>query len=612
MNPNDTFVRDLEAWLAAEAPVSGPHDLHAAVIDRARTMRQRPGWTTSFPDRWFGRGRGRGRGLTLLAAATLLLVAGALAAGSVLLRLPTVVPPQPAPSPAVVPTPSPEPSETAAPSPTETPRLGALIAFIRTVEKPNGHCYDPKTSCPIPRVWIVGSDGSGAHELLPDGSGSQGGLAWSPDGSRLVYSDNGKLYLTDANGSEPQLADTGCVAPCWSDSDVAFSNDGTHLVFVRNTTDASGYAGPAAIETMDLASGLVSELSSTAPLGGGQPRWSPDGTQIVFSRGWGKGKSAVFVVDADGQNLHRISPETPQVGSPGWSPDGSRIVFTSYDPPVAGVEGDYHQDIYTIRPDGTDMRQLTTDGISNRATWTPDGRILFTRGLDFVPDGGAPGLWTMDADGSNAARLIPGVSGRNEWQSPAWQPIGGPSVVPPPWTPAPATAVGPPPPAPSATPTPALSPGFSWTGSMSTTGDGFSGDTAARLSDGRVLILHPCGTAVELYDPTTGTFSPTGFPGDDARRPDRDRAQGWPRADRRWRHMRRRNPPGGGPCVSRALRSGDGNLQPDRLDDQASWRPHGHAAGGWACAHRGRDDGESSRLRVGRARLVPNRGDRFQ
>ena len=74
MNPNDTFVRDLEAWLAAEAPVSGPHDLHATVIDRARTMRQRPGWTTSFPDRWFGRGLGRGRGLTLLAAATLLLV----------------------------------------------------------------------------------------------------------------------------------------------------------------------------------------------------------------------------------------------------------------------------------------------------------------------------------------------------------------------------------------------------------------------------------------------------------------------------------------------------------------------------------------------------------
>ena len=504
---DDELEQRLRAWYRTEV---GEDDTAPLSLRRDVAAIPRP---SSRPARRFG----RRRGVTLLAAAAVLLVGGAVAAGSGLLRLPSLVPPEPVPSLAVVPTLSPAPSET--PSPTETSRPGALIAFIRTTDKPtNGGKCGPEAAptCPAPRLWIVGSDGSGAHELLPNGSGNQGGLAWSPDGTRLVYSDNEKLYLTDANGSEPQLADTGCVAPCWSDGDAAFSSDGTHLVFVRNFTDASGNIGPHGIATMDLANGRVVELSSVgrAPDAGVLPGWSPDGKQIVFSRFTGKGpKAAVFVVDADGQNLRQISPAKLSVGLAGWSPDGSRIVLTSFDRPVPGVTGDFHQDIYTVRPDGTDLRQLTTDGISNRATWTPDGRILFTRGLGFVPDGGAPGLWTMDADGSNAARLIPGVLAGNEWQFgwlPAWQPIGGPSMVPAPWNPAPAIAVGPPPPTPSPTPTPALASGFSWTGSMNTTGDGFSGDTATLLADGRVLVVHPCGMAVEVYDPATGTFSPTG------------------------------------------------------------------------------------------------------
>jgi hypothetical protein len=64
------------------------------------------------------RGSGRGRGMTLLAAAALLLVGGALAAGSGILRLPTVVPPVPEPSVVAVATASPDATS---PSPSATP-----------------------------------------------------------------------------------------------------------------------------------------------------------------------------------------------------------------------------------------------------------------------------------------------------------------------------------------------------------------------------------------------------------------------------------------------------------------------------------------------------------
>jgi hypothetical protein len=82
-----------------------------------------------------GRRFGGGRGFTLLAAAALLLVGGAAAAGSGLLQVPALVPPQPAPSLAVVATPS--LAEESSPSPSAAPRPGALIAYIRTTDKPS-------------------------------------------------------------------------------------------------------------------------------------------------------------------------------------------------------------------------------------------------------------------------------------------------------------------------------------------------------------------------------------------------------------------------------------------------------------------------------------------
>jgi Tol biopolymer transport system component len=111
---------------------------------------------------------------------------------------------------------------------------------------------------------------------------------------------------------------------------------------------------------------------------------------------------------------------------PVWSPRGDRILFSSF------RSGDF--EIYTIRPDGTDLRQLTHDhGNDAHAIWSPDGRsILFASSrtgwkdeamLGYAAGGRSPQsygkLFVMRADGANVRQLTD-----NQWEEApvAWLP----------------------------------------------------------------------------------------------------------------------------------------------------------------------------------------------
>jgi Tol biopolymer transport system component len=513
MTINRDLDRQLASWFEDRATSIPSDGLLERSLGRVGTTRQRPGWLVRDRGR-STRTTGRpaltpafGARLLVLAIAVVAIVIGA---GLFLRQLPATIA-RPSAPPSNGPLPSASIQPTASPAPSPAIRAGNLIAYIRPTVKPNvggNSCgYDGGATCPKPRLWIIGTDGRNAHELLPDGVGRQADVSWSPDGTHLLYWDDGRQYLMDPSGSAPQLVDNGCAAPCYADTRAAFSSDGTRLVFVLDVGNGSSL-----VATMDLASGRISELISTE--GTGSPAWSPDGTQISISRAGGKDNggpiapivAAVFVVGADGSNLHQVSPATVPAEAAAWSPDGSRIVFTSND--------GSHQDIYTVRSDGSDPLRLTTDGISKGASWTPDGRILFFRGPGANATG-APALWVMNADGTGAAELIPAAGIGDPkldfgWPLPAWQPIGGPALVPMPWTPLPAVPVGPPQPTAPATPQPSVSAGFGWTGSMGTPEDMSGSDTATLLADGRVLVIHPCNRVPELYDPATGAFSPTG------------------------------------------------------------------------------------------------------
>ena len=90
-----------------------------------------------------------------------------------------------------------------------------------------------------------------------------------------------------------------------------------------------------------------------------RPRWSPDGTRIVFQRFEGA-RSYVYVMDADGGNLQRLTTRTGF--QPAWSPDGTRIVF--------GTGIGTREEIFVMNADGSNLIRLTSNHVK---TFCPRG-----------------------------------------------------------------------------------------------------------------------------------------------------------------------------------------------------------------------------------------------
>jgi dipeptidyl aminopeptidase/acylaminoacyl peptidase len=150
------------------------------------------------------------------------------------------------------------------------------------------------------------------------------------------------------------------------------------------------------------------------------PSYSPDGTQIAFRGDLDlvepSGDEEIYVMDADGTNVRRLTSNADFDSAPSWSPDGKRIVFERAPAGtfVPGTEAQ-EKDVYLMNADGTDVRRLTdSPGLDEGPEFSPDAtKIVFSSARD-----GQQEIYVMDADGSNPRRLTDNPS-RDE--SPDWQ-----------------------------------------------------------------------------------------------------------------------------------------------------------------------------------------------
>ena len=138
------------------------------------------------------------------------------------------------------------------------------------------------------------------------------------------------------------------------------------------------------------------------------------------------GNENIYSIEPDGTGLRRLTADTGWDDDAAWSPNGRRIAFASNraHPQVAceGISPNCDYDIYVMNADGTNVKRLTaTPGSDREPYWSPDGRrIVFASTRDHLGPYDA-NLYVMNADGSGQTRITndPGVDSQ-----PAWSPGG--------------------------------------------------------------------------------------------------------------------------------------------------------------------------------------------
>jgi hypothetical protein len=213
--------------------------------------------------------------------------------------------------------------------------------------------------------------------------------AFSPDNWRLVYGSNRsqdgwELYGYDLRrGTEQQLTsfDGQARSPVWS----PVPGD-PRIVFEGRTVEPEDGNN---IWIFDSASGALEQV--THGLADSRPAWSPDGRQIVFGRATADTTGDGLVTVNDSMDVYTLNletgVETNLTDTPeyddfnfAWSPDGEQIAFTSLRLDVNGdkiINLSDSQDLFTIGVDGSGERRVNMDGKAVfTPSWSPDGRYL--------------------------------------------------------------------------------------------------------------------------------------------------------------------------------------------------------------------------------------------
>jgi Tol biopolymer transport system component len=217
-------------------------------------------------------------------------------------------------------------------------------------------------------LWLVHADGSNPRLLRAagaDGWDLQGHAEWSPDGRRLVMfggdMDNSQIFVTDDEGQRPQQV----TSRPGMNIDPSWSPDGSNIVFV-GCPNSSCVPENWEIYTVTLLGGSVTRLTYNN-VRDHDPYFSPDQKHIAWlaetkpdALGAGVGFWDIFVMKGDGSDQRNLTQGNQLNSLPLWSHDGLAIYFPRYE---TGTHGRWT--VYRISLDGSGLGPVTDASLRN-------------------------------------------------------------------------------------------------------------------------------------------------------------------------------------------------------------------------------------------------------
>jgi Tol biopolymer transport system component len=233
-------------------------------------------------------------------------------------------------------------------------------------------------------ILTVFPGGGGLRNLTHVGSGQGAeGAAWDPTG-RHVYFDSDiaggiHAFAVDAQGRHITQLTSGAgteFAP-------RIAPDGRLVALEHENADLTVGGVFLARRTRDGLADLRRLTTAPALAIGGFDTpgdFSPDGSQVAFLRVLSTtrpdARSAVFVIGIDGRRQRQVTPYEVNASPPRWSPDGSRLLFSSnWD----NFTDQRNANVYSVRPDGTHLVQITREPVGDHAftpDWSPEARQI--------------------------------------------------------------------------------------------------------------------------------------------------------------------------------------------------------------------------------------------
>ena len=234
-------------------------------------------------------------------------------------------------------------------------------------------------------IYTMNSDGSDERQLtsLSQNLFVLNSAQWSPDGRQLVFpvwTGNpvpGQIWVMNADGSNQHAVFTD---PNNLDFNTSVSPDGKHIVFTRCQ---AGGSPPCAIYRICSDGSDLTALTNFDPnpdVADAFPQYSPDGQHIAFTNLTREGVlEAIYLMNADGSDVHRLTPPAIGAANGDWSPNGEKIAFDTNDPFCGGGACFFpNSEIWMIEPDGGALARLTGDPnfLDFNPSWAPQGDAI--------------------------------------------------------------------------------------------------------------------------------------------------------------------------------------------------------------------------------------------